>query len=135
MIWQYLIAWLPGIPIAILNGMLRESFYRPLMTELLAHQLSTASFIILFGIYVWFILRWLKLSSSREALRVGLVWLILTISFEFLFGHYVMGHSWVRLFQDYNLFKGRLWMLVLMWIMVSPYIMCRFQCVTPRQTE
>jgi hypothetical protein len=44
--WIHLLAWLPGIPIAIANGVLRESWYRPFMAELSVHQVSTASFII-----------------------------------------------------------------------------------------
>jgi hypothetical protein len=29
--------------------------------------------------------------------------------FEFLVGHYVMGHPWSRLLHDYNILAGRLW--------------------------
>lgn len=41
-----------------------------------------------------------------KALAIGCIWLMLTPSFEFLFGHYVMGHPWSRLLYDYNLFAG-----------------------------
>lgn len=125
--WIYFLSWVPGIPIAILNGLLRESCYTRYLSELAAHQASTVSFIILFGVYVWFVLRWLKLSSSREAFRVGLTWLALTIVFEFLFGHYVMGNPWESLFHDYNLLAGRLWILVLLWITASPLILYRLK--------
>ena len=125
--WRYLLSWIPGIPIAIVNGMLREFWYKQFLAELAAHQLSAASFIVLFGVYVWFILRWLKLSSTQEALWVGLTWLALTVAFEFLFGHYVMAHSWELLFHDYNLFAGRLWVVVLVWITTAPFIFYRLQ--------
>jgi hypothetical protein len=118
--WKYLLSWIPGIPLAIVNGLLRESVYRRFLTELSAQQVSALSFIVLFGIYVWLIDRWLRLSSSKEALRVGLTWLALTVAFEFLFGHYVMGQPWERLGHDYNLLAGRLWVLVLVWITLSP---------------
>ncbi|MBN2148440.1 MAG: hypothetical protein JW726_13715 [Anaerolineales bacterium] len=130
--WKDLISWLPGIPIGIANGALRESCYRPFMTERSAHQLSTASFILIFGVYVCFILRWLKLSSSRDALRVGFTWLLLTALFEFIFGHYVMGNTWEQLFHDYNLLAGRLWALVLVWITISPLIFYQLQLIKPR---
>ena len=125
--WKYLLSWLPGIPIAIANGELRDSWYSQFMTELSAHQISTASFIFIFGIYVWFILPWLKLPSHHDALRVGLAWLLLTASFEFLFGHFVMGNTWERLFQDYNLLAGRIWVLALLWITFSPWILYRLR--------
>ena len=121
--WKYLLSWIPGIPLAILNGLLRESVYRRFLDERAAHQLSALSFIVLFGAYVWLILRWLRLSSAREALRVGITWLVLTVAFEFLFGHYVMGHAWERLLHDYNLLAGRLWVPVLAWITLSPLVL------------
>jgi hypothetical protein len=120
MSWKFLLAWIPGIPIAILNALLRNSLYMKFLDELRAHQLSAVSFAVLFGIYVWFILKWLKLSSAQNALYLGILWLTLTVSFEFLFGHFVMGHPWSKLFHDYNLFAGRVWILVLLWITISP---------------
>jgi hypothetical protein len=125
--WKYLVAWMPGIPIAIANGLIRTSLYMQFLTELHSHQLSAASFIALFGIYVWFVLRWLKLSSAQEAFRLGLTWLVLTVIFEFLFGHFVMGHPWSNLFHDYNLLAGRVWVFVLIWIAAAPSIFYRIQ--------
>ena len=132
--WNYLVSWIPGIPIAIANGLLRDSWYMQFLTELHAHQLSAVSFIVLFGVYVWFVLKWLKLSSAQSALRLGLTWLALTIAFEFLFGHFVMGHPWSKLFHDYNLFAGRVWVLVLLWIAIAPYIFHRVQNRQPIST-
>jgi hypothetical protein len=110
--WKYLVSWIPGIPIAIANGLIRTSLYMQFLTELRAHQLSALSFIVLFGFYVWFALKWLKLSSAQKALQLGLIWLVLTVGFEFLFGHFVMGNPWASLFHDYNLLAGRVWVLV-----------------------
>ena len=125
--WKYIISWIPGIPIAIVNGLLRNSLYRHFLNELHAHQLSAVSFVVFFGIYVWFVIKWLKLSSSQDALLLGLIWLVLTIAFEFLFGHFVMGNPWSKLFHDYNLFAGRVWVLVLLWIAIAPIIFHRVQ--------
>ena len=125
--WKYIIFWIPGIPIAIVNGLLRNSLYRQFLNELHAHQLSAVSFAMFFGIYVWFVIKWLKLSSSQDALGLGLIWLALTIAFEFLFGHFVMGNPWSKLYHDYNLFAGRVWVLVLLWIAIAPIIFHRVQ--------
>jgi len=106
--WKYILAWIPLVFIAIANGLLRENLVALHLKELPAHQVSTVTGIILFGIYIWFILKAWAPNSTREALYVGLIWLGLTITFEFLFGHFVVGHSWSRLLQDYNIFAGRL---------------------------
>jgi hypothetical protein len=38
-----------------------------------------------------------------------------------------MGHPWKRLFHDYNLLRGRLWVLILIWTGVAPYVFFRLQ--------
>lgn len=130
MVTRYLLAWL-GLPfIGIVNGLIRQTGYRDLLGDLAAHQLSTATAILLFGLYVgWLSRRW-PLSSSHEAVTVGLLWLALTMAFEFLFGHYVMGNRWERLLYDYNLLAGRVWVLVLVWIAVAPFVFYRLSVRT-----
>ena len=56
------------------------------------------------------------------ALAVGLVWLGLTIAFEFLFWHYVAKHPLNRLIHDYNILEGRLWSFVLIVVAIAPYV-------------
>jgi len=125
MILKYTIAWLPMVCIAIMNGTIRELSYGKFLSELRAHQVSSVSVILLLGLYVWFLTRrWrLQSQSQTQAIAIGLIWLCLTIAFEFLFGHYVVNHSWERPTLDYNVFEGRLWMFVLVWIATAPYIM------------
>jgi len=132
--WREVVAWLPGIPIAIANGILREVVYKARLDDLQAHQLSVVSFILLFGVYVWLVLPWLKLSTRAQAAHVGLLWLVLTVAFEFLFGHYAMGHSLKTLLHDYNIASGRLWILVLLWIAIAPYIGFRLRMGTGSAT-
>ena len=116
------LAWIGLVILAILNGTLRVAGYSPYMSELCAHQLSTAIGICLFGLYFWLLSRRFPLASAGQALAVGTTWVILAICFEFLFGHYVMEHSWSKLFADYNFLKGRLWVLVLIWTFIGPYV-------------
>jgi hypothetical protein len=121
MLRRAILFWIPMVFIAILNGIIRNSVYQKYMGELTAHQISAFTAIILFGIYIWFIIPFLKLQLANQAFAVGLIWLVLTIAFEFIFGHFVVGHPWSKLFADYNLFDGRLWILVLLWVVITPY--------------
>jgi hypothetical protein len=123
--WKYVLAWFPMVAIAIANGVLRESSYGKRLSELAAHQVSTLTAVILFGVYVWSVVRIWRPASAAQAIAVGLLWLAMTIAFEFLFGHYIAGHSWQRLLLDYNLLAGRIWLLVLVWIAVAPYLFFR----------
>jgi hypothetical protein len=123
--WKYVLAWFPMVAIAIANGALRESWYGQNLSELAAHQLSTLTAVILFGVYIWFVVRFWPPISATQAIAVGLLWLLMTIAFEFLFGHFVAGHTWERLLHDYNLLAGRVWPLVLVWVAVAPYLFFR----------
>ncbi|MBN2159606.1 MAG: hypothetical protein JW807_09435 [Spirochaetes bacterium] len=126
MILKYIIFWTPMIVIAMINGALRDLTYGKCVGDLAAHQLSTATGMILFGVYIWAIgLRW-KLESARQAVIVGIIWLALTVAFEFLFFHYVVGHSWSDLLGAYNILEGNAWVLVPIFITVAPYLSYRF---------
>jgi hypothetical protein len=122
MFWKYVIGWLPLVFIGILNGVLRQVVYSKYVGELTAHQISTLTGIILMGLYIWWLTGAWKLESSGQALAIGLIWLGMTIVFEFVFGHYVMGHPWKKLFHDYNLLEGRVWVLVLIWTTLAPLV-------------
>jgi hypothetical protein len=127
MIVKYLIAWIPMVLLAIVNGVVRETTYGTAMPELRAHQLSTLTGIALFGLYIWIVTGWWRPASPGQALGLGAMWLVLTVAFEFLFGHYVAGHPWSRLLQDYDLLEGRLWPLILAWVALAPWLFERIR--------
>ena len=125
MLIKYAFFWVGAVVLAIVNGTLREKVYGPRLSELAAHQLSSLLAIVLFGLYLYVLSRIWPFESAAQALQVGVLWLVLTVLFEFIFGHYAMGHSWARLLNDYNLAAGRLWLLVLAWIAVAPWVIHR----------
>jgi hypothetical protein len=124
---KYFIAWIAMVLIAIVNGTIREVFFKQPLGDLRAHQLSVVVGSILFGTFIWMMIRRWKLTSVAEAVRIGLQWLVLTVAFEFLFGHFVAGNSWERLLNDYNIFEGRLWIVILIWVAVAPVLFYKIQ--------
>lgn len=127
MILRYTFAWFILMIAAIINGAIREAVYKNRLGDLRAHQLSTLTGIILFGVVIWALSRWWPLASAKQAWTVGFIWLAITIAFEFLFGHFVAGHSWGKLLYDYNIFAGRVWLLVLIWTTIAPYVFYRLR--------
>jgi hypothetical protein len=63
---------------------------------------------------------WIGPGTTRRAWAVGILWLSLTVAFEFLAGHYAFGHPWPSLLADYNALRGRVWLLVLVATFVAP---------------
>jgi hypothetical protein len=119
-------AWVPLAALAVLNGLLRNYAYGPLVSEQLAHLLSSILLIAVVLAVAYLFLRLARVAyGPGDLLLVGAIWLALTVAFEFLFGHYVAGHPWSKLLADYNIFKGRVWALVLFAIFLAPVIMGR----------
>lgn len=111
--------------VSIANGAARDSTYGQWMDELAAHQLSTAAGVVLLGGVIRLFCRLVPLASRAQALLVGLFWAGLTIAFEFLFFHYVGGHSWAALLANYDLLNGRVWVVLLLWIAAAPSVFFR----------
>ena len=117
----YFLLWFPMLLIAIANGTLREFVFKKHVSDLTAHQLSTITLIIFFAVYIGFMINRFPPVSSRQTVLIGLFWVVLTLIFEFGFGRY-RGRSWPQLFEDYNLLKGRIWILIPLWLAIAPYI-------------
>lgn len=112
--------WLLLLILAVLNGAIRESLITPRFGEQGAHIVSTAILCAAITLVAWFSISWIGPKNGREALVVGILWVALTVAFEFIAGHYVFGNSWERLFADYNVFRGRIWILVLVANLFAP---------------
>jgi hypothetical protein len=123
----WLVAWL-GLPVlGIANGALRDATYKRATGELAAHQLSTGILLALMAAYLWVLEgRW-PIRTSREAFTIGGSWAVLTILFEFGFGHYVVGDTWARLLQAYNVPDGQVWAAVPLWTLLGPEFMRRLR--------
>lgn len=111
--------------VSVANGALRDLVYGQRIDELTAHQLSTASSVFLLGIVIWGFVRLYPPSSGQAAILIGIFWMALTIAFEFVFFHYAVGHSWSELLSNYNVLKGRVWVVVLAWVAIAPYLCYR----------
>jgi hypothetical protein len=118
-----LLVWAALFAVAFANGAFRELVLRRRMGELAAHQLSVVTGITAFGFAIAAAGRLWPFASAGQAWRTGLLWAALTIAWEFVFGHYIMRHSWESLLADYHIWKGRLWPLVLLWVAVAPRLL------------
>lgn len=107
---------------AIIVATFRVNVLLPQFGEQTAHQIGTILFLIVQFIIIYFFIKKMKVKETKTLLGIGLFWVVITIIFEFVFGHYVMGNSWQKLFADYNLLDGRLWVLVLINNLSAPLI-------------
>ncbi|XZF15503.1 hypothetical protein ACTHGU_05160 [Chitinophagaceae bacterium MMS25-I14] len=118
---KQILLWLPMIAIAFANATLRELALVKHYSELQAHQLSTITLIILCAIYTWLVFPALGVQHARQALTVGLAWVLLTVAFEFSLGR-LTHKSWAYLFRDYNILAGHIWLLFLFCLFLLPWL-------------
>jgi hypothetical protein len=125
MYWKYFVAWFGVVVLGLLNATIRQVVYAKYVGELAGHQISTLTFAVLVGLYAWVLSGFLKLTSPEEANGVGLMWMVLTVIFEFGLGRYVVGDPWGKLLGDYNILEGRVWGLFILWVALAPYVFYR----------
>lgn len=113
--------WLLLLVVAFAGAGLRTGLLEPRVGEAAAHVAGTLIVVLAFASVIWLTIPWVVPDfGSRRLAAVGLGWTLATIVFEFGFGHYVMGHPWSRLLADYDVTAGRIWVLVLLTLLVTP---------------
>jgi hypothetical protein len=120
-----LLVWLLLLVLAFLNGGLRELLLIPNTGDLAGRALSTVILSAAIVVLTWLTMPWVAPTTARDALALGAVWLALTLAFEFLAGHYLFGNPWERLLEDYDVLRGRIWVLVLITTALAPLLVSR----------
>jgi hypothetical protein len=123
MVWYKALAlWCAVLILAVLNGALRELILIPALGSFKAF---IASGVILSGcIFLVALLGvpWYGRLPALQWLLVGVLWLCLTLVFEFGFGRLVQQKAWVELLQAYTFKGGNVWPLVLLVTLISPWL-------------
>lgn len=122
MITRTLVVWFGLLALAIANGGFREAVLVPRLGLGMARAVSSVMLSLLIVGVGWGVTRWIGPATLQDAWAIGAVWVALTLGFEFLGGHFLFGKPWPELLADYNLFAGRIWVLVLVATLMTPAI-------------
>ena len=118
-----ILIWVLFIPLAILNGALRESFLIPRIGEGGAELVSALILCsLIFIITLILIPRIGKVEKNEEKTywKIGALWVVLTVVFETVLG-LAMGYSFSEVLSAYNIMAGNLWLLVVLFIGIAPW--------------
>ena len=120
--FKALAIWLILIAAEIVHGIARGIFLAPHVGQFRSNQLGvfTGSIIILVIAVVF--VRWMGATRPTYLLMVGFLWLALTLTFEILFGRFVVGASWEQIAADYNVLEGGLLPFGMLVLLLSPLI-------------
>ena len=103
--------WLVILVLASLNGAVRDLVVAPRIGDTAARAISTLILCGLVLLVTWLSIRWVGPRSGRQALAIGLFWLVLTLAFEVGAGR-LSGKAWSVVLADYDVLRGRIWVLV-----------------------
>ena len=119
---QALGIWLIMLVCAVINGGIRDKLYAAHVGEYSAHVISTLILTSLVFVIASIFIKIKNITDTSILFQIGILWVLLTMSFEFLFFHYVAGAPWQKLIADYNIFKGRLFILLILADLLSPFL-------------
>lgn len=114
--------WFVIVIAAIVNGLFREIVLVPSVGAELALPLSGVLLSVLVLVVSFMLVPFLESSKRIVLIATGLFWVTLTVSFEILFGYYVMGKTGPEIAQVFNPLRGDLFVLALFTIAIAPWL-------------
>lgn len=121
-LFRAICVWLVIIGAEILHGILRTLFLEPLTGDFRARQIAVFTGAIIILTIAYLFVERLHTSNYLQLFAVGILWFVLTISFEIFLGRFVLNMSWERIASDYNLLQGGLLLIGLLILILSPLI-------------
>ena len=121
--WMRIIGtWLVLALAMTFNGIFRETVLRRAMTGRGADVASAVVGIIIILGVTWLLFPPLGALPTSELLEISAVLVALTVGFEFAVGRWVDRKSWRALVENYAIWRGHLWPIVLLALALTPFI-------------
>jgi hypothetical protein len=117
--------WLLIIFVESLHGTVRQLFLAPLVGDLPARRISFFSGMLLIFTITYLFINWIGTKSTKRLLSIGLLWMFLTAFFEFGLGIFIFGYTQERMLEDYDLSRGGLMAIGLIFMLFAPFLAAR----------
>jgi hypothetical protein len=102
-------------------------FLVPVVGDSRARQIGVFTGSVLILCVAYLLVGWLRAENTKSLIIVGALWLVVTVVFEFGFGHFVFGRSWQDLGSDYNIAHGGFLAIGMLVLAFSPVIGARLR--------
>ena len=126
MLLKSLLIWLSIIPLAILNGGLRQRILEPLFGLKIANPISGLILCMLIFIVSFIFIPRLGIGDNKTYLTMGVLWIFLTIVFETILGLF-MGNTFKEIINAYNIATGNLWLIVVIFMGIVPFLIAKIK--------
>lgn len=112
---------------AVINGIVRETVLTPYFGGAVALPTSGITLSMIIFTITYYSFKLFDKNKYRTYLYIGIQWVTMTLLFEFVFGHYVIGKSWPELLQVFNILEGNLFIIALLVSFFSPLLVARIK--------
>jgi hypothetical protein len=79
--------------------------------------------------------KWLDATRTSQLFSIGVMWLLLTLTFEICLGRFILGYSWEQIAADYDLLHGGLMPIGLILLMLAPFIATKIRSVLAQMKQ
>ncbi len=117
-----LAVWLLILALAIANGTLREAVLLEALPRSSAFVASGALLIACVLATSFLTIRWLGSLTPIQYIWVGVLWLGMTLAFEFSFGMLLRNQNLATMLEGYRFKDGNIWPLVLLSVAIAPVV-------------
>lgn len=131
MVWKAVVLWFVLMVLAILNGTVRVKLIIPFTGLTAGLAISTVMLCALILFATWISVPWMGPRDAPQAWAIGVLWLVMTLAFEFGAGHFLFKKPWSELLVDYDITKGRIWVLVPIVTVLAPWLMAKVRGLIP----
>lgn len=121
-----LLIWFAIMVLAMVNGLLRESVLVPIFGAVPGMALSGVLLSGLILVVTYLFLPWFGTRDRGRFILIGLIWLLLTLVFEFSFG-VLRGQTPAEMLHAYTFAGGNIWPIVLLMTAIAPWLAARFR--------
>jgi hypothetical protein len=122
-----LAVWLILMVVESLHGVFRRLVLEPSVGDLRARQFAVFSGSALILLVTYLFIVWIDARTSRQLTVVGLVWVLLTSLFEVGIGRVVLDYSWSRVLADFDITRGGLLGLGMVFLAAVPQLAARLR--------
>lgn len=122
-----IVIWFVMVVAAIVNGVIRDKLITPILGLNISLPLSGVMLSLAVLLIVYFSIPFFGNRVKLTFLLIGIGLVSMTLAFELLFGHYMLGKPWETILQVFNIIEGDLFIVVLCVSLLSPYLVAKFR--------
>jgi hypothetical protein len=119
--------WLLIVIMAIVNAAIREKLLAPIISSRIALPVSGMLLSVFVFLIAFLSIPFFSSTEGKSYIFIGVAWLVLTLLFEFLFGHFFVGKPWHEILQVFNIRKGDLFIVALLVTLIAPWLSAKLR--------